>query len=91
MGPVAGEVLGSVPLPVLALAADFAKFGHAHPLGHRPEGRARPDGLQLFGIAHQNDLGARPFGLRDRPRDNCREPTIPASSTTNTSLGPSRS
>ena len=50
------------------LAADFPKFGNAHPLSYSPEGRPRPDGLQLFGIAHQDDLRARPVGLSHKAR-----------------------
>ena len=63
VGPVAGEVHGRVPLPVLPLAADLAQFRKADALGDGPERRARPDGLQLLGIAHQNDFRARPVGL----------------------------
>ena len=68
MGPVAAKVDGRRPLPVLGLAADFPEFGNAHPLAHSPEGRPRPDGLQLLGIAHQDDLRARPVGLRHKAR-----------------------
>ena len=58
-----GEITRGVPLPVLPLAAHLADFRTAMTLMDRAEGRASFDGLQLLGIADQDDLGAGLSGM----------------------------
>ncbi len=56
-----------LPLPALALAANFADFHMGVALGERAEGSSGLDGLELFGITHQNHLCAAPLGFAEDP------------------------
>ena len=80
---------GGVALPVLALPAYLGDLGRAVPLGNAAERRAGLDRLQLLGVADNDDLGPGVARLGLSTRSIWREPIMPASSTTSTSLGPS--
>jgi hypothetical protein len=62
-GPAGRQIARGVPLPVLALAANFMDFDAAVTVVDRPERRARLDGLQLLRIANQHDLCASLGGM----------------------------
>ena len=63
VGGFAGtQFLGGGSLPVEFLAADFGEVGHAVAGCDAAEGGPSFDGLQLFGVADQQNFGAGLFG-----------------------------
>ena len=66
-GAAGAKLACGLLLPILALPADFRDLDMAVPFGDGTERRAGLNGLQLLGIADQNDLGAVPFGFAQHP------------------------
>ena len=66
-GSAGSQIARGVPLPVLALAANFADFNAAMTLMNGAKGRARLDGLQLPGIADEHNLCASFRGMGQHP------------------------
>ena len=65
---MAGEGARGLALPVRTLPANVGEFDQPHPLGERPERRARANGLKLLGVADQNELRPGRPGRRDKTR-----------------------
>ena len=66
------EVHGGLAHPGLRLAPNAGQLDVAGPLRDGPEGGARLDGLKLFGVADENDLGVTPLRLREHPPELAR-------------------
>jgi len=65
------QLLCGFLLPTVPLLSDFSELNHAGLGGDAAERRSRLDGLQLLGIADENNFRAGLFGALDQMTGSC--------------------